>query len=56
MSIFDGYGAFKTAVLNANVQIFDRNNGNFKHITKHAYSNIQKISPPKIENFQIKKI
>ena len=24
------------------------------HLRKHAYSNIQKISPPKIENFQIK--
>ena len=26
----------------------------FTSLRKHAYSNIQKISPPKIENFQIK--
>ena len=25
-------------------------------LRKHAYSNIQKISPPKTENFQIKKL
>ena len=27
-----------------------------RDITKHAYSNISKISPPKTENLQIKKI
>ena len=27
---------------------------NCNPLRKHAYSNIQKISPPKIENFQVK--